>query len=130
MATWTCQRSAGGERCAHVNPARKRKCESCGRERPARKRPAHMAALDIPYEEYIVLNGGEERCAICRRERDPGGRRLQRDHDHRTGMPRGLLCFACNRWLRNFMTVEWLRAAIAYLERAEARSSRTRGDDS
>jgi hypothetical protein len=82
-----------------------------------------MAALDVPYEEYVALNGGVEACGICGRERDPGGRRLQRDHDHRgDGTPRGLLCFACNRWLRNFMTIEWLRAAIAYLERAQVRS--------
>jgi hypothetical protein len=81
-----------------------------------------MAALDVPYEEYVALNGGVEACGICGREREPGGRRLQRDHDHRgEGTPRGLLCFACNRWLRNFMTIEWMRAAIAYLERAEAR---------
>jgi hypothetical protein len=79
-----------------------------------------MAALDISYEDYIELNGGE-RCGICGRGRSPE-RRLQRDHDHRgEGLARGLLCFACNRWLRGFMTIEWMRAAIAYLERAEAR---------
>jgi hypothetical protein len=116
---WTCQRSVAGVKCAHENPTRKRLCEACGKARPARKRPAHMAALDIPYEEYVRLNGGEH-CGICGRERDPGGRRLQRDHDHRgEGRPRGLLCFACNRWLRNFMTVEWLERAIAYLRRAD-----------
>jgi hypothetical protein len=82
-----------------------------------------MAALDVPYEEYIVLNGGEF-CGICGAERKPE-RRLQRDHCHRTGHPRGLLCFACNRWLRGFMTVEWMRSAIAYLERAEARRIKT-----
>lgn len=87
-----------------------------------------MAALDIPYETYVEMQGGEF-CGICGRERQEGDRRLQRDHCHRTGMARGLLCFACNRWLRGFMTVEWLRSAISYLERAEARSVGSRGDD-
>lgn len=79
-----------------------------------------MAALDLPYEHYIEINGGEH-CGICGAARSPD-RRLQRDHDHRgPGHPRGLLCFACNRWLRGFMTIDWMRRAIAYLERAEAR---------
>lgn len=117
MKTWKCQRSVGGQKCGHESPARKRKCEACGGEKPKRKRPAHMAALDVPYEEYVFLNGGEF-CAICGRGPKPG-KRLQRDHCHRTGNPRGLLCFHCNRWLRGFMTVEWMEKAIAYLRRAE-----------
>ena len=118
--TWKCQRSAGGVKCGATNPGRKRKCEACGQQRPPLSRPRHMAALDdVPYEEYVFLNGGEF-CGICGRPPKPG-KRLQRDHDHRgDGHPRGLLCFACNRWLRGFMTVEWLRKAIVYLERAES----------
>lgn len=117
--TWKCQRSTGGVRCGHSNPGRKQKCEACGEKRGPLKRPRHMAALDVPYEEYVFLNGGEH-CGICGRP-PKDGKRLQRDHDHRgDGHPRGLLCFACNRWLRGFMTVEWLRKAIAYLERAES----------
>lgn len=75
-----------------------------------------MAALDLPYEHYLKLNGGVERCGICGAEPKPG-RRLHRDHDHRTGAPRGLACFPCNSALRPYMTADWLRAALAYLER-------------
>src|SRR4051812_18537167 len=114
---WTCQRQSHGAKCGHLNGGRKRLCEACGKPRPARKRPAHMAALEIPYEAYVELNGGEH-CGICGKPRSPE-RRLDRDHDHRTGTPRGLLCWACNRQLRSWATVDWLRAATAYLERSQ-----------
>ena len=61
-----------------------------------------------------------ETCGICGRA--PSGRRLHRDHEHvGAGHRRGLLCFRCNSALRTYMTLDWLRAAVAYLERAEAR---------
>jgi len=75
-----------------------------------------MAALDLGYEAYVELQGGEF-CGICGVE--PNGRRLDRDHDHRTGQPRGLLCWKDNKALAGWMTPEWLRAAADYLERAE-----------
>src|SRR4051812_9108997 len=117
---WTCRRQTGGIRCGHLNPPRKRKCVACGKPRPTRKRPAHMAALDVPYDEYVELNGGEW-CGICGREPTPM-RRLDRDHDHCTGEPRGLLCWSCNRQLRTWATVEWLLAAADYLKRHQGRN--------
>jgi CRISPR/Cas system-associated protein Cas10 (large subunit of type III CRISPR-Cas system) len=99
------------------NPNRKQLCAKCGGRKPQKRRPRHMAALDITYEEFVVLNGGE-RCAICLRERSEKDRRLQRDHDHFSGRPRGLLCVRCNRALPAWMTPEWLRAAADYLEKA------------
>lgn len=113
--SWTCQRQAGGFVCKHVNPNRRRKCEVCGKQRPPRKRPAHLVALDQDYLEFVVLNGGEF-CGICGREPN-GVRRLHRDHDHVTGKARGLLCFRCNSALRAYMTLDWLRKAVAYLDR-------------
>lgn len=83
-----------------------------------------MAALDLSYEAYIELNGGEH-CGICGRVPEPGGRKLDRDHEHKgEGRPRGLLCWACNRQLRTWATIQWLLAAAAYLERVEAREAR------
>jgi Recombination endonuclease VII len=112
---WTCRRQIKGRICGRTNDGRRRKCVSCGRPKPVRRRPAHMSALDLDYAAYIELNGGEH-CAICGKV--PQGRRLDRDHDHKTGKPRGLLCWSCNRQLRTWATVEWLRSAAAYLERA------------
>jgi hypothetical protein len=77
-----------------------------------------MRALDLPYERYVEINGGEL-CGICGAEPKPG-KRLNRDHDHRSGEPRGLLCFRCNAALRPYMTSEWLLAASAFQEVAEA----------
>ena len=79
-----------------------------------------MAALDLPYEQYVEINGGDH-CGICGVKPEPG-KRLHRDHDHRTGKPRGLLCYPDNAALRPYMTLEWLRAAVAYSERASLRS--------
>jgi len=46
------------------------------------------------YCEWTIWQ--EDRCAICGDvER---GRRLHLDHDHDTGLVRGLLCPPCNRW--------------------------------
>lgn len=63
-------------------------------------------------------------CAICR---EPGsstrGARLHVDHDHSTGLVRGLLCTNCNRGLGYFKdSVERLIDAAEYLERFAARS--------
>lgn len=113
---WTCQRVTDGVKCCAPNMNRYRKCAVCGKPRPAKRRPAHMAALDQPYEVYVALNGGVERCGICGAEQ--GVKRLHRDHDHRTGRPRGLLCFRCNAALRPYMTLEWLQGALDYVERA------------
>ena len=118
MAAWTCQRRAGGVKCGALNPPRTRKCRACGKPRPARRRAAHLRALDLTYEDYIAINGGEW-CGICGAA--PTVRRLlDRDHDHATGRPRGLLCWRHNLLLgRGDWTPELLRAAAAYLERAQ-----------
>ena len=81
-----------------------------------RRKPKHSEALKLPYEVYVYVNGGSELCGICGR---PGKtRRLHRDHDHRTGIPRGLLCYRCNRTLAFYVTIEWLERAIVYLRNA------------
>lgn len=75
-----------------------------------------MAALALPYEHYVEINGGEF-CGICG-ALPKSHKRLDRDHEHRgDGKARGLLCWACNRQLRTWATIEWLKAAAAYLER-------------
>jgi hypothetical protein len=113
---WTCRRQAKGKKCGWSNPNRNRKCLRCGKPRPQKVRPAHMAALELPYDKFVKLNGGEF-CAIC--GKGPGKRKLDRDHCHTTGRPRGLLCHRHNRGLDWFAGPDELRAAAAYLERAE-----------
>jgi hypothetical protein len=84
-----------------------------------------MTALDQPYSVFLALNNGIERCWICGAE--PGARKLHRDHDHRTGEPRGLLCFRCNAALRPYMDWHWLDAAAEYLRSAPERARAARG---
>lgn len=115
---WTCKRVRGGVRCNARNPNVKRLCIVCGAPRPARRQPTHMRALAIGYDEYVLANGGDQ-CGICLRVRGPA-RKLDRDHDHKTGKVRGVLCPRCNKILVYWMTPEWLRAAADYLERAAA----------
>ena len=64
------------------------------------------------YTELLEKQGGG--CAIC--ESRPKTRRLHVDHNHKTGEVRGLLCMRCNRNLPAWVTPEWLRSALAYLE--------------
>jgi len=52
----------------------------------------------ITPEEYnLLLNLQKGKCAIC--EKPPTIRRLDIDHNHSTGIIRGLLCRSCNRFL-------------------------------
>ena len=54
-------------------------------------------------------------CAICQRTSGNGG--LVVDHDHSTGIVRGLLCHNCSLSLGKYEdNPAWLRAAIEYLE--------------
>jgi hypothetical protein len=113
---WRCTRQETGIVCRQLNIAPKRNCVACGKPRPKRRRPKHLDALKMSYEEYVILNGGE-RCGICGAPPKEGGRRLHRDHDHRTGQARGLLCFRCNAALRPYMDASWLERAYVYVRR-------------
>lgn len=66
------------------------------------------------YERLLRLQGG--RCAICRAR--PRSMRLAVDHDHTTGVVRGLCCKRCNHDLLGAAhdDVEVLRRAVIYLE--------------
>lgn len=113
---WRCRRVTGGVACGTLNLAVKKKCYGCGKPRPAKRQPAHRAVLgEMAYEEWVRMFGGEV-CGICGRQ-PSATRRLDRDHDHKTGKPRGLLCARCNRALPSWVDAQWLRRAAYYLER-------------
>ena len=100
----------------------RRKCQGCTAQLPKRRVPKHAAVLrDTTYEtweqESQRVHGGElGACAMCRKPK-PDSYRHDRDHDHRTGTARGLLCVHCNRELARNHTLETARALVAYLER-------------
>lgn len=103
-----------------VKAAQRRFIES-GKARLGRLRRQY--GLDAADFESWARRQGDV-CAICR---EPGsstrGARLHVDHDHSTGLVRGLLCTNCNRGLGYFKdSVARLIDAAEYLERFAARS--------
>jgi hypothetical protein len=67
------------------------------------------------YDRMFEEQGGV--CAICRQPR-PEDRTLHVDHDHETGIIRGLLCFRCNNALGDFREeYELFQRAADYLDR-------------
>lgn len=115
---WTCQRQQAGRKCGTKNSARLQKCQSCGKRRPPRKEPEHRAVLKlVTYEQCVAVFG--DKCMICGSKAQ--NIKLSRDHDHKTGILRGLLCFRCNSGLKNYMTLDWLLKAVEYLVQAEER---------
>ena len=72
------------------------------------------------YNQIYVRQGGT--CAICRRARGIA-RNLAVDHDHATGLVRGLLCSRCNEMLGHLRDdIETAQRVIAYLRYPPARS--------
>jgi hypothetical protein len=69
---------------------------------------------DAEYVALLQSQGGV--CAICCRP--PQKIRLHIDHNHKTGVIRGLLCSWCNHRLLTGArdSVEVLRSAVRYLE--------------
>ena len=64
------------------------------------------------YDKLFEQQGGV--CKICGKN---GARALALDHDHSTGLVRGLLCGRCNLGLGHFRdNVVLLQSAIRYLE--------------
>lgn len=73
----------------------------------------------ITETEYIVLyNAQDGRCAICGVA--PLNKLLCVDHDHKTGLVRGLLCARCNTAIGYFLDdIGSIIAAAIYMERFE-----------
>lgn len=75
-----------------------------------------LASHGLTLQDYQqMLDAQNGVCAICGRE--PGKNKLAIDHDHKTGIIRGLLCFRCNYglgWFQDDLTR--IYKAIAHLE--------------
>ncbi|MDP3938770.1 MAG: endonuclease VII domain-containing protein [Deltaproteobacteria bacterium] len=65
----------------------------------------------------LALERQEGRCAICAEDLVPmPAKKVHADHDHLTGLPRGVLCDQCNLGLGRFKDdPETLEAAVRYL---------------
>ena len=115
---WLCRK------CGTRLERTRRKC-ACGGKRPAPRVPKHARTLQTDsYERYVEVSKAihgvsDESCCVCGKERSLE-RRHDRDHDHRTGNPRGLACHVCNRVMVKELTPERAQAVADYLSRAEA----------
>lgn len=81
----------------------------------------------ITEEQYeAIFKKQDGRCAICFCRQHY--QRLSVDHDHKTGMVRGLLCTNCNRGLgRFFDSALRLQNAAAYITKAQETWARVNG---
>lgn len=100
-----------GPRCATHHRARRRV------QRDAAHAAHVLRTYGITAEQYWELyeaQGGK--CYICRRASGKT-RRLAVDHDHESGMVRGLLCKPCNRDVvgHSKEEIEFFERAIEYL---------------
>lgn len=79
----------------------------------------------ISIEDYFSMVGEQDnKCAICFKKETRASRtkgfisRLCIDHNHETGMVRGLLCHACNQVIgHSGDNIEILESAIKYLKK-------------
>ncbi|AKF14228.1 endonuclease VII [Mycobacterium phage Luchador] len=107
---------APGPRCKTHLRARKAAISSGSAER------RWLETYGITGEEYWAIyefQGG--RCYICRRANGKM-KRLSVDHDHKTGIVRGLLCTMCNKYILGWARdcIEMLQRAIDYLRKPPA----------
>jgi hypothetical protein len=116
IRTWTCKK------CGGKNERKFAKCQTrgfkgviCSGKRPAKRIPKHREIMAVPYERWVEQFG--EVCGICG-VKPSANRRLDRDHDHKTGAARGILCHSCNRRLWPGSTVDWHLNAAKYLDRS------------
>jgi hypothetical protein len=118
---WTCKE------CGTVNVrTRSVTCKGCGK--PTKRKlpvPKHRAVLrSTDYGDFAVLSvlihGGEPHsCGVCGKPK-PAGRRWDRDHDHRTGRPRGIACGGnqgCNPMMLPYISTGVAAAICAALQR-------------
>jgi adenine-specific DNA methylase len=95
---------------------------------PAGERERHLVRkYGITQANYDAMFKAQDgKCAVCRKEQ---ARAFDVDHDHVTGMVRGLLCTSCNRMIGHAGdSSARLKAAAKYLQscRKSRRSSSER----
>ena len=84
---------------------------------PRMRKTAYARRYKFTVEEYEILLAEQGNgCAICKAITGSNGKRLSVDHNHQTGVVRGLLCDDCNIGLGKFKDNPSLLAkAINYL---------------
>ena len=97
--------------------------EPCTGRRPKAHVPKHAIVMrDNGYQHFRDVNeqihGAGDNCGVCLAV-PKDSRNMQREHDHTTGLARGLACWRCNRLMPKQFDLEHARLIVAYLERVE-----------
>jgi len=109
------------------NLARVKRWEIANKEQRNKKRLINSRKHDygVTEEQYNeMLASQDNKCAICKNEETAmkNGRVLPLavDHDHKTGLIRGLVCLRCNHGLGAFKDdIVRLESAINYLRKTQ-----------
>lgn len=129
----TCSRKAGLKKRTASPMAPKFTCKKCGKngsQHFPKTSPYVCKACTkqnirrntYPFYDDLVAAQGGEFCSICGKiPEEPKTLRLSVDHDHETGLIRGLLCCVCNFRLGNCTQSDLLRLA-AYVAQPPAAS--------
>ena len=93
------------------------RCEPCREANRVLTRRCRLRRNGWSEEDYqAAWTRQRGLCAICGRA-EKRSHPLAADHDHDTGMARGLLCSHCNRVIGMFGDdASWLRSAATYLD--------------
>ena len=67
----------------------------------------------VDYDRLYQIQQGK--CKICKRHQTELNRRLSVDHNHKTGIVRGLLCIPCNTKLGHVEDRNFYKKAMQYL---------------
>lgn len=97
----------------------KRYCEAnVEKLRKHRKVYKLKSKYDITVEQYnLILDKQNGCCNICKRHHSEFKQALAVDHDHTTGIVRGLLCRNCNQSLGTFNdSIDTLMNAVEHLK--------------
>ena len=85
------------------------------------------AQFNISADEWdLILKFQGGVCAHCEEKLTKTGKNkgkpkpLNTDHDHKSGLTRGILCTGCNRKIPEWMTIEWLEKTLHYLKNPPA----------
>lgn len=108
--------STGYRRCRECDNARRRNfyAQHKGYRTALALRTRRLARGATPEDVATLLEIQGNACAICRQPF--AGRTPHLDHDHSTGLARGLLCDNCNRGLGMFgENPENMLRAVAYI---------------
>lgn len=103
----------------------------CTGRRPPKHVPKHAIVMrDNGYGHFRDVNeaihGAGDNCGVCGAV-PKDSRNMQREHDHVSGLARGLACWRCNRLMPKQFDLQTARAIVAYLERVETYYARAAG---